>query len=1138
MNSSRLSQFCDRFLEGGWLLAVIITPVFFNVYSDRVFEPDKLTTLRALATVMAVVWLVRLAEELLQGGRPLRFTWRTPLVLPAVVTMGTYLISSLFSVVPYTSFVGSYQRLQGTYTLFGYLVLFFALVTGLRSRAQLSRLVTALILASLPVALYGVLQHFGRDPLPWAGDVQRRVASNMGNAIFVAAYLVMIAPLTAARLMESFRDILGREQARLSDIFRASAYIFMLAVQLLTIWWSRSRGPWIGIVIAAFLFPYLLLIVLQRRAAAEEPEAEGGWFRQVGSGVLMGFSSLMAALLVGGLLGALGWVLGRWLSTGMQWALYMGGGGGVLAFGAVWLYFVVERKGWRWLWIGWGTLGLLGAAGLLLMNFPGPVQERVRAEPNLRRMTTIFEWDTGTGRVRTLIWEGALDLVLPHEPLVFPDGSTDRFNALRPLVGYGPESMYVAYNRFYPPLLGHYESRNASPDRSHNETLDAVVITGVMGLGAYLFTFGSVFYWGVRWLGFIRHRREGWAYIALITAITLALFIFFLVQERPYFFAVAIPLGVLLGTLLFVTGQAFRTLGRVQLSAEEGQPHPHALLIIAIFAALMAHFLEINFGIAIASTRTVFWVLAGVLVAVGLQWIPARSGVVNTLLEVEDAAPASRKRRGHGNRRMRRTPKQAWVSGVLVLSLIAVFLLGTLLYDFVTNPERSINAGQILWRSLTVLYAQDERSPGALMILVFTWLFCGVIGLGEMDAAGEFDQERSSRWSTALALYAGISLFGAFVFGTALATFHARLPQIQVATIEEVVDVGLLLAGSLGQYYTLIFLMVPIMGWILLGEEASVPDWAHWGSLTLLVVLLIPAVWLSGTYSYDLIRADVVFKQGKSFAGSANPNEKQIGIMHYERALELAPREDYYYLFLGKAYLELGQVLSSEGPEQQQEIFQITEEVLQEARRIAPLNTDHSANLARFYNIRASYSGDTFQRPQFLQRSIENYHKALTLSPNNAVLWNELARAYYVAGQEEAYQETLAHSLALDPEFEQTWALLGEIRFSQDDIEGAIEAYGEAVALRPRDCDLRYTLASLQVQRSRWGEVEETVEPIFEYCPNMRSLWDVYRLRSIAAFYQGEEEQALALALESLQLAPESQRSIVEQLIAAIQQEP
>ena len=268
--TSRLSAFCDRALEAGWLLGVTITPVFFNVYSSRVFEPDKLTTLRILSTVMAVLWLVRLFEEIMHKGARLRFSWRTPMVLPAMAMMTIYLISSVFSLVPYTSFVGSYQRLQGTYTLFGYLVLFFALVTSLRTRAQLARLITVLILNSLPISLYGIIQHNGLDPLPWAGDVTSRVASNMGNAIFVAAYLIMIVPLTATRIIQSFSDILSRETARLSDILRASGYIFIIAVQLLTIWYSQSRGPWLGLVAAAVLFPYLALIMLQRRALTED----------------------------------------------------------------------------------------------------------------------------------------------------------------------------------------------------------------------------------------------------------------------------------------------------------------------------------------------------------------------------------------------------------------------------------------------------------------------------------------------------------------------------------------------------------------------------------------------------------------------------------------------------------------------------------------------------------------------------------------------------------------------------------------------------------------------------------------------------------------------------------------------------
>lgn len=104
-----------------------------------------------------------------------------------------------------------------------------------------------------------------------------------------------------------------------------------------------------------------------------------------------------------------------------------------------------------------------------------------------------------------------IDLITPHTPLEYPDGSSDPFNWLRPLLGYGPESMYTAYNRFYPPELATVEARNASPDRSHNETFDALVITGLAGLLAWQALYLSVVHFAFRYLGVIRSRRDTWS---------------------------------------------------------------------------------------------------------------------------------------------------------------------------------------------------------------------------------------------------------------------------------------------------------------------------------------------------------------------------------------------------------------------------------------------------------------------------------------------------------------------------------------------------------------------------------------------------------------------------------------------------
>ena len=50
--TSKLSRFLSGILEAGWLAAVISVPLFFNIHSERVFEPDKVAILRSIAVLM------------------------------------------------------------------------------------------------------------------------------------------------------------------------------------------------------------------------------------------------------------------------------------------------------------------------------------------------------------------------------------------------------------------------------------------------------------------------------------------------------------------------------------------------------------------------------------------------------------------------------------------------------------------------------------------------------------------------------------------------------------------------------------------------------------------------------------------------------------------------------------------------------------------------------------------------------------------------------------------------------------------------------------------------------------------------------------------------------------------------------
>ena len=319
--------------------------------------------------------------------------------------------------------------------------------------------------------------------------------------------------------------------------------------------------------------------------------------------------------------------------------------GGVVGLSVLAIFLLVAaRRGWRWLWLGWLLLTVLVAGWLLLFNIPAERTAGWRGIPLVGGVfDTLDEWrdlpgigsygrmldpsdTTGrekSGRVRVLIWEGVIDLISPHEPLTYPDGRADPFNWLRPILGYGPESMYTVYNRFYPPELATVEARNASPDRSHNETFDTLVITGLAGLLAWQALYLTVVHFAFRYLGVVRSRRDTWVFAGLWAGGALLAAATALIVADPVYVGVAVPVGVILGVLVYLV--YFALLGRpaeTGAGEEADLKRPFAadrLLMNALVAAVLAHYVEIHFGIAISATRLYFFVYVALMLALGYR---------------------------------------------------------------------------------------------------------------------------------------------------------------------------------------------------------------------------------------------------------------------------------------------------------------------------------------------------------------------------------------------------------------------------------------------------------------------------------------------------------------------------------------
>jgi len=463
----RAARLCVLTLEAGWLLAVLVVPVYFNVDDLHIFEPDKAFLLRDVAALLVVLAVLRLllqsfharptARPSTQGGasrriaahasRPTSLEGRSSLVLslgsivthrstlvPMLLLAAATLLATATSILPNVSWGGSYARGQGALTMLAYLTLGLLVLGVVGSLTQARRLVAAMALSGVAPAAYGWVQHFGHDPLPWQQAVlTARVPGTLGNPIFLGALLVMTIPLalynlalalhpgtavptgpqsvpdalTAAHHPEPSRHMLGRMPWH--RYLGASGWAIVVVVETGGLFFTNSRGP---------------------------------------------FAGLVAALAVLGLGLSRAWQLRRLGRVSM----------------ALTVAAVVALVG----------INVLGTAALGHVSGGSPL-----------RLVTWTPQEPGSTEVRLLIWRPALDLV-----------------ARRPLLGCGPDTLLSCYYPVYPTALRHIEAPNAVPDRTHDLFLDAATETGLLGLAALLALLGVTGATLVRLVARARGRGE------------------------------------------------------------------------------------------------------------------------------------------------------------------------------------------------------------------------------------------------------------------------------------------------------------------------------------------------------------------------------------------------------------------------------------------------------------------------------------------------------------------------------------------------------------------------------------------------------------------------------------------------------
>ncbi len=246
----KLLSICGFIRTWGFRLLVLVTPLIMTTSTREIFEFPKMLFVYLLTLIIVSVRAV----ELTITGRVYRkinyFTW------PAAIFLAGYFLSTLFSLDYYTSLTGYYTRFNGGLISVLCFFLLFLILSSTATARESKNLLRLVLISALPVSLYAVAQHFGADRSFWVQDSQARAFSTFGQPNWLAAYLVLVWPLSLALLARG-----GKEKKALLDLGQGPAHpgvLFLLPLLIfLALWFTYSLSGLLGFATAVSVFLFL-----------------------------------------------------------------------------------------------------------------------------------------------------------------------------------------------------------------------------------------------------------------------------------------------------------------------------------------------------------------------------------------------------------------------------------------------------------------------------------------------------------------------------------------------------------------------------------------------------------------------------------------------------------------------------------------------------------------------------------------------------------------------------------------------------------------------------------------------------------------------------------------------------------------
>lgn len=230
---------------------------FLPLYSEgSLFFPfitGKAFAFRILVEIAAGAWLLLALSD--KAYRP-KFSW--PLIIYGALVAWMF-VADLLAVNPHKAFWSNYERMDGFVTLM-HVFVFFVVAGSVLTGSLFKKWWLTVLAASVFVAAHGVLQLLGAAQIHQGGV---RLDANLGNAAYLAAYLLFIIGIALWQAFESKGWLRG-------------LLFFLAGTQVILLLATATRGAILALVAASLCGALLYAF------------SSGARGRKIGVGVLAG----------------------------------------------------------------------------------------------------------------------------------------------------------------------------------------------------------------------------------------------------------------------------------------------------------------------------------------------------------------------------------------------------------------------------------------------------------------------------------------------------------------------------------------------------------------------------------------------------------------------------------------------------------------------------------------------------------------------------------------------------------------------------------------------------------------------------------------------------------------------------------